>query len=572
MARELLERLRGVTVLDPACGSGNFLYLALRMLKNLELEIIDWASDRLALPRDETQIGPRSLRGIEINPYAAELARVVIWIGEIQWRRDHGHPVPHNPILPPLDVIENRDAILNLSDPSHPVEPDWPDATFIVGNPPFLGGKLMRAYLGDAYVEALFALYVGRVRAEADLVTYWFEKARAMIATGRVRRVGLLATQGIRGGASRRVLDRICESGAIFMARSDDAWILDGAAVHVSFVAFDDGRERDRTLDGRPVAAINANLTADVDLTRARRLRENLAIAFMGDTKGGPFDVPGAVARDWLRKPNPDGRDNRDVVRPWENGLDITRRPRDMWIVDFGTSMTREEAALYEAPFEYVRREVEPTRSTNRRAAYAERWWLHVEPRTGMRAALDGLDRFLATPIVTKHRLFVWLPAGTLPDHQIIAIARDDDYTFGVLHSRVHEAWARATGTQLREVESGFRYTPTTCFETFPFPRATDEQRSAIAVAAANLDRLREGWLNPLHRPYDLTDRELARRTLTNLYNQRPTWLQDAHAHLDAAVLDAYSWPYSIPDEELLGRLLELNMERADERSLDGGS
>ena len=572
LGRALLERLRSVVVLDPACGSGNFLYLALRMLKDTEHEVIDWAADRLGLPREESRIGPRSLRGIEISPYAAELARVVIWIGEIQWLRDHGHPVPRNPILPPLDVIENRDAILNLSDPSHPVEPDWPDATFIVGNPPFLGGKLMRAYLGDAYVEALFAVYTGRVRAEADLVTYWFEKARAMIAAGRVRRAGLLATQGIRGGASRRVLDRVCKSGAIFMARSDDPWILDGAAVHVSFVVFDDGSERERTLDGRPVAAINANLTADVDLTQARRLPENLGIAFMGDTKGGPFDVAGALAREWLRRPNPDGRDNREVVRPWVNGSDVTGRSREMYIVDFGTSMAREEAALYEAPFEYVRRAVEPTRSSNRRAAYAERWWLHVEPRTGMRAALAGLDRYLATPILTKHRLFVWLPAATLPDHQIIAIARDDDYAFGVLHSRVHDRWARGMGTQLREVESGFRYTPTTCFETFPFPRPSDEQRAAIAAAAANLDRLRRGWLNPPDRPYDLTDRELAGHTLTNLYNQHPTWLQDAHAHLDAAVLAAYGWPHDVPDEELLGHLLELNLERADEGALDRGS
>jgi type II restriction/modification system DNA methylase subunit YeeA len=568
LARALLERLRAVTVLDPACGSGNFLYLALRLLKDLEHEVIDWSAERVGMPREETRIGPRSLRGIEVNPYAAELARVVIWIGEIQWLRDHGHPMPHNPILPPLDVIETRDAILDVSDPTHPVEPDWPDATFIVGNPPFLGGKLLRSYLGDAYVEALFTVYAGRVRAEADLVTYWFEKARANIAAGGVRRAGLLATQGIRGGASRRVLDRICESGAIFMARSDDPWILDGAAVHVSFVAFDDGTERERTLDGLPVAAINANLTGDIDLTRARPLRENLGIAFMGDTKGGPFDVPDDVARPWLRRPNPDGRDNRDVVRPWMNGLDLTRRPRDMWIVDFGTHMTREEAALYEAPFEYVRRRVEPTRSRNRRAAYAERWWLHVEPRSGMRAALADLGRFIATARVARHRLFVWVPAGTLVDSATIAFARDDDCTFGILQSRVHTTWARRMGTQLREAESGSRYTPTTCFETFPFPRPTDQHRAAIAEAAANLDRLRQGWLNPSDRPYDLTDRELTRRTLTNLYNQNPTWLQDAHARLDVAVLDAYGWPYDIGDEELLARLLDLNLSRASQAGM----
>jgi type II restriction/modification system DNA methylase subunit YeeA len=548
-----------VTVLDPACGSGNFLYLALRLLKDLEQEVIDWGAERLGLSREETRIGPRSLRGIEVNPYAAELARVVIWIGEIQWLRDHGHPMPRNPILPPLDVIENRDAILDRSDPTHPVEPDWPDATFIVGNPPFLGRKLLRSYLDDSYVEALFAVYDGRVPAEADLVTYWFEKARAMIAAGRVRRAGLLATQGIRGGASRRVLDRICESGAIFMARSDDPWVLDGAAVHVSFVAFDDGSEAERTLDGQPVAAINADLTSEMDLTQARRLAENLGIAFQGDTPGGAFDLTPDIARVMLAQPNPDGRHNRDVVRPWINAADVTGRPRGSFVVDFGPVRTREDAALYEAPFEHVRREVEPFRRASRRAAYAERWWLHMEPRPGLRSALARLDRFIVTPITAKYHVFVWVSRPTLPSVSLVAIARDDDYTLGVLQSRVHTTWARRMGTQL---ETRPRYTPTTCFETFPFPRPTDEQRAAIAAAAASLDRLRQGWLNPPDRSYDLTDRELARRTLTNLYNQHPAWLQDAHARLDAAVLDAYGWPHDIDDVQLLARLLALNLAR----------
>ncbi len=235
-----------------------------------------------------------------------------------------------------------------------------------------------------------------------------------------------------------------------------------------------------------------------------------------------------------------------------------------MWIVDFGTSMAREEAALYEAPFEHVRRTVEPTRVTQspgsvRRAVVApRRAALGHARRTGRAGPLPRHARPHQTPTV---RL---VARRNPPDHQLIAIARDDDYTFGVLQSRVHTTWARRMGTQLREAESRPRYTPTTCFETFPFPQPTDEQRTAIAVAAANLDRLRQGWLNPPNRPYDLTDRELARRTLTNLYNQRPTWLVDAHAHLDAAVLDAYGWPADIAEEDLLVRLLDLNLERAD--------
>ena len=555
---EFLTRLRAVTVLDPACGSGNFLYVALHSLKDLEREAILWGAEVLGRPLETPMIGPEALSGIEVNPYAAELARVTLWIGDIQWMRSHGYQIERRPILGRLDSIECRDAILG-SDLANPVEPSWPDAEFIVGNPPFLGGKLLRRSIGDdVYVDALFTVYDGRVPREADLVTYWFEKARAMVEEGRAKRAGLLATQGIRGGASRRVLQRIEASGALFMALSDEPWILDGAAVHVSFVCFDDGTEAERTLDGRAVGSINANLTAGVDLTRARRLRDNLGIAYMGDTKGGPFEIPDDIAQRLLGAPNPDGRSNVDVVRPWVNGLDITGRPRHMWIIDFGVGMSREQAALYEGPYFHAVMNVEPVRIVNRRTAYAQRWWLHIEPRSGMRAALAGLPRFIVTPRVSKYRLFSWLEGPTLADSATIVFAKDDDYTFGVLHSRVHELWARGMGTQLREVESGFRYTPTTCFETFPFPSSTPELRSAIAEAARELDRLRRGWLDP----EGWSEVRKKARTLTNLYNERPQWLLDVHDRLDRAVLAAYGWPADAPSHDLLGRLLDLNLVR----------
>jgi type II restriction/modification system DNA methylase subunit YeeA len=332
--------------------------------------------------------------------------------------------------------------------------------------------------------------------------------------------------------------------------------------VHVSIVGYDNGSEPSRTLDGHPVTAINANLTAGLDLTRVRRLPENFGVAFMGDTKGGPFDIPEDVATAMLASPNADGRHNAKVVRPWVNSLDLTRRPRRMWIIDFGTDMSLDQAALYERPFEYVKAHVLPIRATNRRQAYAERWWLHVEPRPAMRRACSGLKRFLATPTVSKHRLFVWLPGETLPDHQLIVFAHSDDYFFGVLHSWPHELWARGLGTQLREVESGFRYTPTTTFETFPIPHPTPEAAEAVATAARELDRLREGWLNPS----DADVRLLRQRTLTNLYNQRPTWLDQAHKRLDEAVHAAYGWPYPLSDEEILERLIALNLRRSETR------
>ncbi len=597
-----LDLLARVRVLDPACGSGNFLYVTLQKLKDLEKEAILFGMDR-GLGAFIPHVGPWQLYGIETSPYAHELAQMVVWVGYLQWTRANGFGWGADPVLRPLEQnFLCRDAVLDLSDPENPTEPEWPAVDFIVGNPPFLGGKKLRSELGHAYVDALFRVYRGRVPAEADLCAYWLEKARAAVAGGRCRRAGLLATQGIRGGANRRVLERIKQTGDIFFAESDREWILEGAAVHVSMVGFDDGEETERVLDGRRVDAIHADLTAHADVTRARRLPALRNLAFMGDTKGGPFDLPGDEALALLHRPNPHGRPNSDVLVPWVNGLDVTRRPRGMWIVDFGCDMPEEEAARYEAPFELVRERVRPKRRTNRRAAYRNLWWTHVEPRPTMRKALAPLGRFLATPRVAKHRLFVWAQPPTLPDCQLILFATDDDYLFGVLHSRLHEVWARAMGTQVRERESGFRYTPTSCFETFPLPDPSPGARRAVAGAARELNELRQGWLDPPEWTREVVlefpgsadgpwaryvtepdergigtvryvrrvpadpkaARELKRRTLTNLYNERPSWLDLAHRRLDEAVAAAYGWPADLTDDEVLKRLLALNLERAE--------
>lgn len=333
-----------------------------------------------------------------------------------------------------------------------------------------------------------------------------------------------------------------------------------------------------------------------VDLTGAARLAENAGVAFMGDTKGGAFDITGDVAREMLLRPtNVNGRPNSDVVVPWVNGLDVTRRPRGMFIIDFGVDRDEQAAAAYEAPFSFIEEHVRPVRATNARAVYRERWWLHVESRPAFRTATRNLSRFIGTPRVAKYRLFTWMRSPTLPDSQIIAIAREDDYAFGVLHSRAHELWSLRKGTWLGKGNDP-RYTPTSTFETFPFPwplntpdeALTSEQaahRDAIAEAARSLDAQREAWLNPeelVRREPDVLpslpervlprDEEaakvLAKRTLTNLYNERPHWLVLAHAALDAAVLAAYGWASSpseppLDDEELLRRLLALNLQRA---------
>ncbi len=325
-----------------------------------------------------------------------------------------------------------------------------------------------------------------------------------------------------------------------------------------------------------------------LDLTKARRLARNAGAAFMGDTKGGPLDIPGDLAREWLREPaNPNGRPNSDVLKPWMNGMAITRRSADTWIVDFGWEMEEGEAALYESPFQYAQEHVHPMRQRNRRDAYRLNWWRHVEPRQGMWKALDGLARYIATPRVSKHRLFVWFDIRICPDSALIAVARDDDATFGILHSRFHEAWSLRMGTWLGKGNDP-RYTPTTTFETFPFPdglspdipaadHKADPRAEAIASAARRLVELRDRWLNPPEwvewanepvpgypaRPVP-RDRKAAaalkKRTLTNLYNARPQWLADAHAQLDAAVAAAYGWPGDIADDAALDRLLARNL------------
>ena len=379
-----------------------------------------------------------------------------------------------------------------------------------------------------------------------------------MIQGGASKRAGLLATQGVRGEANRTVLQRIKESGNIFMAYSDRPWVLNGAAVHVSIVGFDDGTQTDLELDDASVADINTDLTSGADVTRATRLVENMGKAFNGTIKAGPFDITDQQAREMLATANPHGASNKDVIKQWVNARDITTRSRNMWIIDF-QHFTHEQAALYETPFEYVNQVVRPIRDQNRDKNMRTYWWRLGRNRDEMQGAIEPLSKFIVTPRVAKHRIFVWVPCETSPDTAVVAIARDDDFTLGVLHSRFHEVWSRATGTQLREAESGFRYSHTATFETFPFPRPTEEQREAIGAAAAELNSLREGWLNPS----GISAAELRKRTLTNLYNQRPTWLDNIHARLDAAVADAYGWPAVLADGEILERLLALNLERA---------
>ena len=666
-----LELLRNFRVLDAACGSGNFLYLSLHALKDLE-HIAQIDAEALGFEKQLLiTAGTDNILGMEINEYAAELARVTVWIGDIQWCQRNGRLFAKNPILHSLNGIQHKDALLNPDG----TETKWAKADVIVGNPPFLGGSKKRGELGDAYFDALAKAYPkSRVPAGADLVCYWFDKARVQIEKGKTKAAGLVSTNSIRGGANRTVLDNICKTMLIFEAWSDEDWFDNGTAVRVSLVCFGNNRssklglyssastvtkatdfsvrpelvegrmEKSETikvkpsmlrqaqherlnfdatietdypmrLNGEPVVLIHADLTAGngaagMDLTAAKPIGVNMRTGFNGTKKYGDFDISGELARQWLKLPNPHGIPNCNILMPWANGMDIARRSSDTWIIDFGTTMNETEAALYEVPFQYVLKCVKPTRKDSK-------WWLHERPRPDMRFALSGLSRYIATVMVAKHRFFVWLPIKVLPDQQLIIIARSDDTTFGILHSRFHELWSLGLCTSLGVTP---RYTPTTCFATFPFPtgltpadtapKSNDSEDTdnktvatfdkatpapvtdpdilvhakAIAEAAFKLNQLRDNWLNPTEwvnwvitpeeqaagfpkRPKAKAGFEalLKKRTLTNLYNERPSWLNTAHQTLDKAVANAYGWTdytSETTDAEILQRLLKLNLTR----------
>ncbi len=606
LIHHFLTCLANVKVLDPACGSGNFLYVTLQKLKDLEKAAIVFSLER-ELGGFLPMVGPWQLYGIEINPYAHDLAQMTVWIGWLQWIKFNGFGSPQEPILRSMTAnFRCMDAILDLVDSANPKEPVWPKVDFIVGNPPFLGDKFMRRELSDGYVDKLRALYSDRIPGQSDLCCYWFEKARAHIAAGNCKRAGLIATQGIRGGANREVLQRIKKNGDIFWAESDRPWILNGANVHISMVCFDDGAEKSRTLDGKAVAIINSNLTATADTGSAFTIPANCGVSFLGNCKGGPFDISEEEAVEILATAgNPTGQPNSDVVKPVVNTEDLVKKRVFRWIVD-SADFPVMVFARYEKPFRLVEQRVKPLRDQNRDKWLRENWWRPQRMRPEMRNAVAPLPRFLVTPTTAKHRIFTWLAAPMLPDHQLIVFARSDDYFFGVMQSRLHEAWALAQGTQLREKMSGFRYTPTTCFETFPFPTPTSDQEAIIASAAKELNELRENWLNPPEwtreevlefpgtvggpwnryiDPATVIDRgsfkigtvkyprliprdadstaKLAKRTLTNLYNQRPAWLADAHRKLDEAVFAAYGWDSIMTDDAILEKLLALNLERA---------
>lgn len=594
-----INKLRSFRVLDPACGSGNFLYLSLLSLKDIEHRA-NLDAEVLGLGRPAPSVGPECVLGIELNPYAAELARVSVWIGEIQWMRRNGFAASTNPILRTLDTIENRDAVMDDSG----AQAAWPKADVVVGNPPFLGNKKMIRELGEAYTLSLRTAWP-EVSGASDLVTYWFAKAWKQMQAGDLGRAGLVTTNSIRGGSNREVLKPIVEGGRIFSAWSDEEWTVEGAAVRVSLICFDQSKNSEAMLDGRKVPLIASDLTAratGLDLTKAKALTANAGSSYIGVFINGAFEIDGDVARSWLKLPaNVNGRSNSDVLKPTVNGSDLLKGRSDKWLIDFGVEMNEADASLYEVPFGYIEGLVKPFRQrlnedgtfAVRRVNHREIWWRYAESRPGMRKALASLDKYLVTPMVSSTRVFSFLEHSVLPNQKLVVIPRDDFTTFGILSSRIHEVWTLAMCMWIG-AGNDVTYSPTMTFETFPFPDELtpdipaadyeDDPRSeAITTAAQQFYQLRENWINPpdqveridevrpgypqriVPRP-DADIKELKKRTYTALKKLNHTWLRNAQAALDQAVADAYGWGddwrAGMTDGDILNRLFVLNQSR----------
>lgn len=491
----LLEEVRNFKVLDPACGSGNFLYIALQKLLDLEI----------STGSKEIRVNPSQVLGIELDPYAAKLARITVWVAYLQWIVNKGFKVNYRP---PTNSIINDDALLI----------NWPKANVVIGNPPFIGARYLKRELGSPYVEKLKKLYPSSI----DFSGYWILKT-----LGNYDRAGFVVTSSIAEGANKKILEDLLVNYDIYNAYKDEPWGSKGAKVRVSLICYaKKGTEEVLYLEGAKVKNINPNLTSGPDLSKVRRLEANIGRCFRGVEKNGPFDIGEKQAMEFLANPI-----NAEVIKPKMGGIDLVGKDRDLWIIDFA-DISLEGASMYEGPFKYVKKHVKPVRDL-KNGKLKEFWWQFVSSYE------KGYDSYIVSPVTSKHRIFDIVDGERSLDNTLI-ILEGDLATFGVLQSKFHEIWSSALGGSLEE---RFSYRIRECFDTFPFP----EDYSSVAEVARNFINVRKEGLE--------------NRTLTQLYNVSPTWLQELHQKLDIAVAKAYGVGADLDREEVLEFLLNLNLQ-----------
>ena len=660
--RAFHRHLCALRVLDPACGSGNFLYVTLEHMKRLEGEVLnllhDLGESQGLLQLEGITVDPHQFLGLEINPRAARIAEMVLWIGYLQWHfRTHGSVQPPQPVLRDFRNIENRDALITYADralvsdetgrplsrwdgittkPSPvtgepvpdesaqieqyryvaPAKAAWPQADYIVGNPPFIGAATMRRALGDGYVDAVRSTWP-EVPESADFVMYWWHSAAEAVRAGTARRFGFITTNSIKQTFNRRVVQAQLDAKpplTLAFAIPDHPWVdaADGAAVRIAMtVGAADGadgtllrvtRERETGEDevevtlAHEIGSIHADLRVGANLTKAFALEANLSLTFPGvEPHGAAFVITkdDAVA---LGLGHVAGLEQH--IREYRNGRDLTDTPRGLTVIDLYGLEIEDVRNQFPAVYQWLLNRVKPDRDLNPRRTRRERWWIFGEPCPRFREASRHLRRYIATVKTSRHRTFQLLDASILPDSKLIACTSDDSYLLGILSSRLHVLWATAIGSKLGAGNDP-TYVKTLSFEAFPFPNATPDQHTRIGDLAEQLDAHRKrqqaahdgltltGMYNVLEKlradtPLSAKDKTIHEQGLVSV-------LRELHDALDTAVFDAYGWADLAPalvgrpgattplpdkpaeqaaaEEDLLTRLVALNAERAAEEA-----
>jgi hypothetical protein len=609
VVKKFHDMLCDTRVLDPACGTGNFLYVSMELMKRLEGEVLesllDLGGQEALSSLERHTVDPHQFLGLEINPRAAAIAELVIWLGFLQWHFRTKGGAPSEPILRDFKNIEVKDAVLTWD--GYPVpkvvdgketypnarKPDWPEAEFIVGNPPFSGGKDIRARWGDAYTETLWHVH-GDIDESVDFVMYWWDRAAELVGKGTVQRFGLVTTNSITQVFSRRVVAKHLNAKkpiSLVTAIPDHPWTKatpEAAAVRIAMTVGAKGKRlgllrevvSETHLDtdqpeiefSEVSGKINADLTIGIDLTPAKELRANEGLSARGVVlHGSGFIVTPKVAEHLGLGSR---KDIERHIRPYRNGRDLTSVPRGVFVIDLFGLDAEEVRHKFPEIYQHVLEKVKPERDVNRRTYRREKWWLFGENIPELRKALAPLKRYIATVETATHRVFQFLDREILPDNMLVCIALDDPFYLGVLSSALHVTWALRAGGWLG-VGNDPRYSKSRCFDPFPFPDCSEELKEQIRAVAEELDAHRKA-----------RQAEHPKLTLTQMYNVLEKLkageplneaevkikeeglvliLKELHEKLDRLVFQAYGWPEDLSDEQILERLVALNQERAAE-------
>ncbi|MGY4397557.1 hypothetical protein ACVWZA_002751 [Sphingomonas sp. UYAg733] len=605
------EKLANTKVLDPACGTGNFLYVSLELMKRLEGDVLEVLADlggQEALALETSTVHPRNFLGLELNLRAAAIAELVLWLGYLQWQMRNGGSIA-DPVLERLSNITSMDAVLKhdparirddgtLDEFPNPRRPDWPQADYIVGNPPFIGGKDIRSRLGDGYATALWKANP-KINKSADFVMYWWDRAAERLTEKgtRLKRFGLVTTNSITQEFSRRVISARLEariSISLTMAIPDHPWTKatkDAAAVRIAMtvaeagkregvlheVTHESGLDTDapvvvtRDLQGR----IHPSLTLGADISRATPLRANEWICSPGVKLHGAGFIVSPIEAEHLGLGRRDGLEQ--YILPYRNGRDLTARPRGVLVIDLDGLDERSVRTRFPEVYQLLLQRVKPERDKNNEDYRRANWWLFGRRNTILRGFLAAIPRYISTAETAKFRIFQFLDRSIRPDNMLVNFGLTGGPELGILSSRIHVTWAMRSGGWMG-IGNDSRYSKTKTFDPFPFPDATPEQRTIIGDLAEELDATRKEVLA-----------EHADLTLTGLYNLRDKLLKgqpfcdaeqdqrrrgridiiaELHDRIDAAVAEAYGWPRKLSDEEIITKLVALNAERhAEEKA-----